>query len=56
MRRLPLWQLGQVRDVDGDVRRFAAARTNGDDLALRGLSLRSVRHDDASVPWFTVKP
>jgi hypothetical protein len=29
---------------------------NGDDLALRGLSLRSVRHDDASVPSFTVKP
>src|SRR5262249_34082151 len=29
---------------------------NGDDHALRGLSLRSVRHDDASVPSFTVNP
>jgi hypothetical protein len=25
MRRLPLWQLGQVGDVDGDARRFVAA-------------------------------
>ena len=28
---------------------------NGDDLAVRGLSLGSVRNDDAWVPSFTVK-
>ena len=44
MRRLPLWQLRQVGDIDDDARRFVAAKVGGASKRLMIIIATEQRH------------